>query len=583
MEKHQNLKSSFLSVVFVYACFTLSAFAEENTTAEKPMPVLTEQTELVESDLESGQESETAEKSIAKDLTEEDNVTQSTPVNKPISESPPLATPQPPLIDPQLQPSYGPKAHDDTPVTETTEPSTHTTETQVQPGVEPEITDKDTIEKNEQTIKQPVTATPQPPRIDSQPQPGYEPKSLDDSPASETAEPALQIQVVDEHIQPADESGPEMDNAAPITADPVDTESEQLMEKTETTEVKPDQKQKTTKWTETYPVSVNADWLQLKSGEWLRGRITVMQNDSLEFDSDELKDLVIKWKNVKYLKSYEPYSLRFDSLGRVSITGIIEVRGDKVNVKTDYDEKTYDRSDLLTIASGKETEISLWKSKVTFSINVRKGNTDQTDFTSKMTAKRRTTDSRLILDYLGNFTQVQETETINNHRLNETYDIFLSRNLFWTPIFSEFFRDPFQNIEQRIKIGIGIGYTIINTNESEWNITGGPAYQETSFDSVQSGADPVDSTLTLVLGTKFDTELNSIVDLEGLYSVSLGDEETGNYTHHAVFTIETELTDELDFDVSAVWDHVRSPVADENNITPYQDDFRIMVGLGYDF
>ncbi len=449
-------------------------------------------------------------------------------------------TPQPPLIDVQPEPKYEPDTNDSS-------------------------VDQKHGQTAEQTMELPVEPTPQPPLIDAQPAPSYEP---------DTADSAIEQSDLTSTTQT-----PVPLTVQPINAESIDTEDRES-EKDEQQETKIIEH--TTKWSDTRPERVSADWLQLKSGEWLRGRITVMQNDSLEFDSDELKDLVIKWKNVKYLKSYEPYSLRFDSLGRMSITGIIEVRGDKVNVKTDYDEKTYDRSDLLTIASGKETEISLWKSKVTFSLNARKGNTDQTDFTSKMTAKRRTTDSRLILDYLGNFTQVQETETINNHRLNETYDIFLSRNLFWTPIFSEFFRDPFQNIEQRINIGVGIGYSLINTNESEWNITGGPSYQETSFVSVQSGADPVDSTLTLVLGTKFDTELNSIVDLEGLYSVSLGDEETGNYTHHAVFTIETELTDELDFDVSAVWDHVRSPVADENNITPNQDDFRIMVGLGYD-
>ena len=447
-------------------------------------------------------------------------------------------TPQPPLIDAQPQPTY-----------------------------ELEINDTPN-EENKLPVKPSVEATPQPPLIDPQPQPAYGPKDVDSSsekenitPVDETVEATPQAPIVDQAVEPDDEA----QVTDPTTEDPVDAEKEQAK-----------------KWTETYPVSVNADWLQLKSGEWLRGRITILQKDDLEFDSDELDDLVIEWKNVKYLKSYEPYNLRFDSHGRLSITGVIEVIGDKVYVKTDYDDQIYDRSDLQTIASGKETEISFWKSKVTFSINVRQGNTDQTDFTSKMTAKRRTTNSRLILDYLGNFTQVEKTETINNHRFNETYDFFLSRDLFWTPIFSEFFRDPFQNIDRRMNVGFGIGYSIINTIKTEWEISAGPAYQETRFVSVLPGVDLVDSTLTLALGTNFETELNSIVDLEGSYDVSLGDKETGNYTHHALLTIETELTDKLDFDVTAVWDRVRSPVADQDGNTPEQDDFRVMIGLGYD-
>lgn len=476
-------------------------------------------------------------------------------------------TPQPPLLESELKPNYEPL--DD----ETTEP-TKSTE------------DKPLDTEDNRSIGD----TPQPPLIHKQVEPSYGPKKAGDM-RTEDRESATSPDTEQDSDQKNQEPKPSTDkpsDEAPVTdtvikiEDKTGTGAEAEAEKKAVIEAKKEKEPERKKWTETYPVSVNADWLQLKSGEWLRGRITILQKDNLEFDSDELDDLVIEWKNVKYLKSYEPYSMRFDSQGRASIIGIIEVVGDKVHVKTDYDDRTFDRSDLQTIASGKDTEISYWKNKVTFALNIRKGNTDQTDFTSKITAKRRTTDSRLVLDYLGNFTEVEEAETINNHRLNETYDIFLTRDLFWTPIFSEFFRDPFQNIEQRIYAGIGIGYSIINNNKTEWDISGGPAYQQTTFVSVQPGVDQVDSTLTLALGTNFETELNDRVDLEGLYSVTLGDKETGNYTHHSLFTIETELTDKLNFDVTTVWDYVRSPVTGENGITPENNDFRILIGLGYD-
>ena len=305
-----------------------------------------------------------------------------------------------------------------------------------------------------------------------------------------------------------------------------------------------------------------------------------MQKDRLEFDSDELKNLEIDWKKIKYLKSSEPYSLRFDN--RAQATGTIEITQTEVHVITDYDDQSFKRSELLSIASGYETEISKWTNKITFSINARRGNTDQTDFSSKVNAKRRTINSRLLLEYLGSFTKIENTETINNHRLNITYDIFLSRDLFLTPVSAEFFRDPFQNIERRANIGIAVGYTIINTSESEWDISGGPAYQETKFVSVQAGQDPKDATATLILTTKFDTELNSKVDLEGTYSITLGDSKTGGYTHRSILTIETELTEKLDFDVTGVWDRIKSPVQDQNGNIPERDDFRILIGLGYD-
>lgn len=524
--------------IYLCACFTLPVYAEENSlpavqvTEETPQQTLTD----VENNPESVQ---------IPDIKNKNSET----------------TPQPPLIEPQTIQNYEPKIPDETTISDP-------------------VVEKDINKDSSRTIGD----TPQPPLFDPQQEPSYGPKIEDNSETKDKIIPADEIikapktSVID---QPVESS--EIVEPSESTEDNTEgTIIEQEKIAADKAEAITKEREQAKKWTETYPVSINADWLQLKSGEWLRGRITIMQKESLEFDSDELDNLVIKWKNVKYLKSYEPYGLRFDSTGRDSIIGVVEVIGDKVHIKTDYDDQTFDRSDLLTIASGKETEISYWKNKVTFGVNIRKGNTDQTDFTSKMTAKRRTTDSRLVLDYLGNYTEVIETETVNNHRINQTYDIFLTRDLFWRPIFSEFFRDSFQNIDRRLNVGIGIGYSIINTTDSEWDISAGPAYQQTKFDSVQPGVDQIDSTLTLALGTKFETELNPKVDLEGLYSISLGDAETGNYSHHSLLTIETELTDKLDFDVTAVWDYVRSPVTGSDGDTPDQDDFRITIGLGYD-
>jgi hypothetical protein len=419
-------------------------------------------------------------------------------------------------------------------------------------------------------------ATPQPPLIDAQPVPSYEPQTTSTTDSSNDAESidtdedtTPQPPLIDAQPEPSYE--PDKSD----TSKTEDNTDQIQVDNTDTTE----EEKKSTRWLDTRPERVSADWMQLISGEWLRGRIISMQQDKLVFDSDELDYLEIDWYKVKYLKSHEPYSLRFDD--RVTATGAIEITQDKVFVDTDYDDQEFDRRNLLIIASGRETEISLWTSKITFSINVRKGNTDQTDFTSKINASRRTLESRLVIDYLGNFTEIENAETINNHRLNGTYDLFITRNFFWTLLSAEFFRDPFQNIEKRFTGSTALGYTLINNNETEWDVSAGPGYQETKFVSVQQGSNK-DSAITLILSTKFDTELNSKVDLEGHYTVTLGDDKTGNYTHHSVFTVETELTKRLDFDVSIVWDHVRSPVADENNVVPEQDDFRFLIGLGYD-
>jgi len=477
-------------------------------------------------------------------------------------------TPQPPIVDSPIQPVYGPDT-----TNSTSKPEPVSTNTPLPPTVDKSDSLAVTAEEITNPTEPTQTATPQPPIVDSPIQPVYEPDTTNSTSKPEPVSTNTTLPpTVDKSDSLNDESNEPKDES---TDEPDDNAGEQIpppIIKVTTEE--------TTEWSNTRPNKVNADWLQLTSGEWLRGKIIIMQKDNLEFDSDELDEIEIEWKKVKYIKSYEPYSLRFD--GRKRAVGAIEITQDKIHIATDYDDQTFNRNELLSIATGKETEISKWKNKITFSFNVRRGNTDQTDFTSKISAKRRTVNSRLLLDYLGNFTEVEATKTINNHRMNATFDIFITRNLFLTPIAAEFFRDPFQNLEKRFNVGVAIGYTIINTNKTEWDISGGPAYQATTFVSVQAGEDSKDNTTTLVLSTKFDTEVNSKVDLEGLYSVTLGDAKTGGYTHHSVLTVETEITNKLDFDVSAVWDRVKRPVPGEDGKTPQENDFRILIGLGYD-
>lgn len=480
------------------------------------------------------------------------------------------ATPQPPLVDALPEPTYGPTDNQEK-TENTAAPQSEKSEPSPADSTPPDQVNLPA----EQTVQPTDQPTPQPPLIDAQAEPTYGPKHLDESSQTDVATDVDKIPEQPSTLLPSSEAI-EQDNKIPVseaTDDtyPIDT----IPEKAETKEEAKEQ----AGWTETRPQRVSADWLQLTSGEWLRGRIIIMQKENLEFDSDELDDLEIEWKKVKYIKSSEPYRLRFDD--RIQAVGAIEITMNEVRVATDYDDQTFKRSALLNIASGRETEISKWTNKITFSINVRRGNTNQTDFTSRISAKRRTIASRLLLDYLGNFTEVEDTETINNHRFNATFDIFVTRNFFLTPATAEYFRDPFLNIDRRLNLGVAIGYTIINTNETEWDVSGGPAYQETKFVSVQPDEAKEDTTTTLLLNTMFETELTSYIDLEGTYNLTLGDEKTGGYTHHSILTIETEITDRLDFDVSVVWDRVDSPVQAADGTFPEQDDFRILIGLGY--
>jgi hypothetical protein len=324
------------------------------------------------------------------------------------------------------------------------------------------------------------------------------------------------------------------------------------------------------------------DWIQLKHKEWLMGEIKSMYKGSLEFDSDNLDMQSIDWDDVTYLRSAGESSINIEDTG--ALTGFLEIEGDLVRLIDGEDVMEFNRTQLISLSPSGDSEIDLWAIDLTLSLNLRSGNTDQVDYSTRFSAKRRTARSRLVTNYVGNISKTdggtgELVETINNHRINGAWDIYATRNFFYSPFFGEYYRDPFQNIDQRITVGVGIGYTIMDTGKIEWIVGGGPAYQSVRYISVQPGEEDKITGGALVFGTDYDQAINSKLDFIFNYQLTAADSDLGGYTHHLLASVETAITDSLDFDVSFMWDRVSQPTTDAEGNTPDPDDYRLLIGI----
>ena len=322
------------------------------------------------------------------------------------------------------------------------------------------------------------------------------------------------------------------------------------------------------------------DWIQLKSGEWLKGDIKAMQDRKLEFDSDELDDLTFDWADIRQVRSAKPLNLLF--LNGNTASAAVNITPKQISV-AGAPEVTYDRSELLGITPASDKEINKWSGKVSAGLTVRSGNTEQVDYNAQARLQRRTPATRFSFDYIGNISETDGVESANNHRANSEFDVWLSRRLYLVVPGVEYYRDPFQNLDQRITAGIGAGYDLIDRPKLEWNITAGPAYQRTYYVSVQPGEDKVKDTMALTFGSRFDWDITSRVEFIGEYRGILTSRDAGETTHHTVGTFSIEVTKRLDLDLSLVWDRVTNPKPDSSGIQPKPDDFRLIVGLGLDF
>lgn len=147
----------------------------------------------------------------------------------------------------------------------------------------------------------------------------------------------------------------------------------------------------------------------------------------------------------------------------------------------------------------------------------------------------------------------------------------------------EYYRDPFQNIDSRLTLGLGVGYTFYDTAQLEWRVNGGPAIIRTRYVSVQAGEDDEVTTAALTLGTDVDVEINSKMDFIFKYNIQASKAEAGGYTHHMIATIENELTGHLDLNASIIWDRISQPTEDNAGNRPEPDDYRFLFGVSYTY
>ncbi len=320
------------------------------------------------------------------------------------------------------------------------------------------------------------------------------------------------------------------------------------------------------------------DWVRLNSGEWLKGELVSMYDKEIEFDSDVLDTLIIDREDVYMIISDRHHTVRFNDGNELS--GTLNISGGYV--KVGEQEAKYRYRDLVSIAPSAESELSAWTVKISLGADISKGNTDQTEYSARADIKRRTASSRFLAEFLGYRTTSDEQVTKNNIRANGTFDWFYTQKMYFRPAFFEYYRDPFQNIANKYTLGAGVGYYVMDTDKTEWDFSTGPAYQRTEFDTVTTGEEKSNSSWSYFVGTNYELEVTKKIDFTFNYRYLTANSDAGGDSQYAMAAFEFEITDDIDFDMSLVWDYLADPIADENGVVPEKEDYKMIFALGID-
>jgi len=322
------------------------------------------------------------------------------------------------------------------------------------------------------------------------------------------------------------------------------------------------------------------DWLQLKSDEWLKGYLHYVQDKKVSFESDKLEDLSLKLKDVRQIYSGKPMFAKFG--GRDQVYGTIVLSNDMVDI-FGPEQVALPRTELTGITPGGNREIEFWSGKLNVGVNLQEGNTKQTTFNTTAELARRTPATQFLLDYIGNFSEINGDQNANNHRVNFSYDVRLNKDWFLRPVQLEYYRDQLANIAQRVTAGVGVGYYIFDQDDLEWIVAAGPSYQYLRFETVAPGEDDTASTPAGTLQTRFKADITSRLTFIQSFSGTIASESAGLYSHHAVTTLEFEIKRYLDLDLSFVWDYLQNPQPEANGTVPQRNDLRLTLSIGAKF
>jgi putative salt-induced outer membrane protein YdiY len=309
------------------------------------------------------------------------------------------------------------------------------------------------------------------------------------------------------------------------------------------------------------------DWVQLVSGEWIKGELKRMRDDSLEFDSDKLEMLIIDFADVAMVHSPRMHAYVFDD--RESATGKAIIV---------QDTKVFPRGELDSIIEGGGREKDWWSMKLRFGLTLNRGNTDQLTYDVNFNTRREDDLTLLDMNYNANFGRTDGVQNVNRHLGELNFKVFVSKRWFLTPAFGQLFNDRFQNIRFRATPAAGAGVHIIDAPKVSWDFQTGVGYQFLRYkdDSLVTGANP-QSDVFIPLFTYADFDITEDIELTLSWLTNLVVTTIGNTNHTGKADLAIELTSVLDLDVAFLFLRTEEPPPADPLIE--KNDYQLVVGI----
>jgi hypothetical protein len=320
------------------------------------------------------------------------------------------------------------------------------------------------------------------------------------------------------------------------------------------------------------------DWVQLVSGEWIKGNIARMRNEKMEFDSDKLDMLYLDLADVSLVHSPQVNTYVFDD--RASATGPAVITAEQVIVQTDEGTKTFPRSELESIVEG-EKERDWWSMKLRFGLTLNRGNTNQFTYDIKFNTRREDRLTLLDLNYNATFGKTNGVQNVNRQLGEFLFNVFLGSRWWVTPAFGQLFNDRFQNIKFRATPAAGAGVHILDKPKVKWDFITGIGYQYLNALAPAAGTRNPQNDAFIPLYTYWDFDITGDIDFTVSWLTNLVVTTIGNTNHTGKADLSVELTSVIDLDLAFLYLRTEQPVQPADPALPAieKNDYQLVVGI----
>lgn len=310
------------------------------------------------------------------------------------------------------------------------------------------------------------------------------------------------------------------------------------------------------------PLALVADVVTLKNGDRVTGKIVQKDGANLKLKTDLMGEVTIAWDAVTAVESAEPLTVVLP--GGQAVQGKVATRDGKVEVE----QKSAPLADVSAIRNADAQRAyerllnpglrDLWAGFFDLGFAFTRGNARTSTLTNTFNAARVTNTDKLNVY----FNQVYARATLDGKtaataqavRGGWGYNRNVRPRLFVTG-FNDYEFDRFQNLDLRFVLGGGLGYNVIKSERTRFDLLGGLAYNREKF-----GNGLLRNSAEAYWGDQLTFKLNSLTSLTQSFRMFHNLSNGGEYRINFDLGAVTQLTKWMGFQVSVSDRYLSNPL-----------------------